>query len=103
MKVDSTVSSENRSYGKSNLLRIGWILAGDYSLASSRLQGYRIHEYFVKSGIDSRIMATNFMHYDTRYSLNLLLVLCRLILNRRNIVFFQKPGWMSFKLSEILR
>lgn len=86
-----------------NLPRIGWILAGDYSLASSRLQGYRIHEYFVKSGIDSRIIATGFMHHDTRYSLELLFVLCRLILTRCGIVFFQKPGWMSFKLSEILR
>ena len=37
-------------------IKIGWIINGDYSVASSRLLGYTIHEFFTSNKIYSKIL-----------------------------------------------
>jgi hypothetical protein len=86
-----------------NRLKIGWVLTGDYTLASSRLQGYRVHEYLLARGLDSHIVYTRFGALEKGYSKAFFLLLARLLKERHTVVFFQKPGWMMFKLSEALR
>lgn len=83
--------------------KIGWVLTGDYQLASSRLQGYRIHEYLLKHGHQSHIVAINFGKHEHRYSLAFFTSLIRIIQNNFDVIIFQKPGWMMFKMSELLR
>ena len=45
--------------------KIGWVIAGDKNYASSRLQGFNIHDYLLESGIDSEIIAFNFNKIQT--------------------------------------
>lgn len=83
--------------------RIGWILTGGLSLASSRLQGHRIHDHLIATGYDSHIVTENFGAYEKNYSRMFFATARRILRMRCNIVFFQKPGWMMFKMSEMLR
>lgn len=83
--------------------RIGWLLTGDFFLASSRLQGYRVHEYLSAHGFDSRILAQGFGAHEKGYSPTFFKLARNILRERLDIVFFQKPGWMMFKMSEILR
>ncbi|NOR69648.1 MAG: hypothetical protein GQ532_08150 [Methylomarinum sp.] len=86
-----------------NNKKIGWVLTSDYNRASSRLQGYRIHEYFIGVGLDSSVIAENFYEYEKNYSKYFFSLLKIILKEKYDVVFFQKPGWMSFKLSELLR
>ena len=83
--------------------KIGWLLTGDFSLASSRLQGFRINEHLTTRGFDSQIVANNFGKYEKGYSIRFFSLARKILRARLDIVFFQKPGWMMFKMSEILR
>lgn len=83
--------------------RIGWVLSGDCQLASSRLQGYRIHDYLLDQGLASEIAAVNTGQMKNAYSLEFFRLLARLLHARYHAVVFQKPEWMMFKLSEMLR
>lgn len=103
MKPAHTTAARMLPNDKQALPRIGWLLSGDFSLASSRLQGYRIHEYLTKHGFDSRIIADGFSRYEKGYSQTFFTIARRILQDRLDIVFFQKPEWMMFKLSEILR
>lgn len=88
---------------KGTSAKVGWVLTGNRSLASSRLQGFRIHEYLVECSVDSRVLATDFEQYEKRPSVVHFRLLRTIVKEAVDIVFFQKPGWMSFKMSEILR
>lgn len=83
--------------------RVGWVLNGDLTLASSRLQGHRIHEYFVGEGLDSAIAAQNIGALAPGLSWPFLRLARDLLGARFDAVMFQKPTWMMFKLSEMLR
>lgn len=97
-RTDGTLPEVTRA-----LPRVGWLLNGDFSLASSRLQGYRIHEYLTAHGFDSRIIATGFGRYEKGYSLAFFEMAKRILRDHLDVVFFQKPEWMMFKMSEMLR
>ena len=38
-------------------MKIGWILSGGKDVAGARIQGWNMHEYLLKSGIDSEIIS----------------------------------------------
>lgn len=102
--MSSTPHNANVSFSRSQRPnRIGWVLTGGLSLASSRLQGHRIHDYLVTEGYDSHIIAENFGAHEKNYSRMFFATARRILRMRCDIVFFQKPGWMMFKMSEILR
>ena len=88
---------------KSRNIKVGWVLTRDYKLASSRLQGHRVSEYFTEAGLNSSIIAENFYQYEDGYSQYFFSILLSILEEKYDVVFFQKPGWMSFKLSEFLR
>lgn len=48
-------------------IKIGWILSGNRYIAGARLQGFLMHEEFVRRGIDSAILHFP-EHYDTSVS-----------------------------------
>lgn len=87
----------------SDLPRIGWIIAGDMNLASSRLQGYRVKEYLAQSSFECEIAAANASSLPKGYSFRFFRLLTRILRRGYSGVIFQKPDWMMFKLSEILR
>jgi hypothetical protein len=40
--------------------RLAWVLSGDRSKASSRLQGFLIHEELQRKGVSSEVVASSF-------------------------------------------
>lgn len=83
--------------------RIGWVLNGDAILASSRLQGVNISEFFNRQGLTSTIAAQNISTIPDGLSKQFLVLAIELLGARFDTVMFQKPTWMMFKLSELLR
>jgi hypothetical protein len=79
------------------------VLNGDRALASSRLQGLRVHEYLVDRGYDSTIAAQRIGALAPDLSWPILRLARNLMGARFDVVFFQKPTWMMFKISELLR
>ena len=83
--------------------RIGWIISGDKTVASSRLQGFNIHEYLVSQGVNSEIICADFNNTWRNYSFSFLRLARRILEARYDAVFFQSPNWMMYKLSELVR
>ncbi len=95
MKTDKCCKQHN--------MRIGWILANDRSIASSRLQGHLIHEFFLDTNIDSEIMCENFELKHKKYSWKFLALIRNTIKKQFDVVIFVRPNWMAMKLSALLR
>ena len=73
-------------------------------MASCRLQGFHIHDYLVRQGVASKVVATDFNSTHLGYSLPFL----RLARQLRNdqgfdVIMFERPNWMAFKLSQLCR
>lgn len=85
------------------LPRVGWILAGDLDLASSRIQGYRVKEYLSRCNHECHIVAINASKISKGYSKSFFDILLGTLRGGYQAIVFQKPDWMMFKLSELLR
>lgn len=83
--------------------RIGWVLSGNEKLASSRLQGTRVQQYLASRGVPAEIAALDAGELTNTYTSEFFRLAHRLLKARYDAVFFQKPSWMMFKLSEMLR
>lgn len=75
----------------SEQLRVSWLLFGDRSLASSRLQGHLIHEELCRRGIDSSLLvAPPFPFKDVPWPGELDRAIASALVGR--VVVFQKIG-----------
>lgn len=45
-------------------MKIGWILSGSRNVAGARIQGWNMHDYFIKKGINSEIIRSDFFNYE---------------------------------------
>ncbi len=45
-------------------IKIGWILSGSKNIAGARIQGWNMHEEFLKRGINSEIISSKNYNYD---------------------------------------
>lgn len=84
-------------------LKIGWIIAGDIKVASSRLQGFLIHDYLIENGYNSTIICSNFEKKHHNYSINFFILINKILKKKYDIVFLVRPNWMMFKMSELIR
>lgn len=79
--------------------KIGWFISGDHKIASSRLQGFLIHEYLLSHGINSKIIGSDFNRLYEGYSMNTLRIAQKALHNNFNVIIFERPNWMMYKLS----
>ena len=49
-------------------MRIGWILSGNKNVAGARIQGWNMHEEFLKRKISSKIISFDHYNYDLRFT-----------------------------------
>lgn len=49
-------------------MKVGWILSGNKKVAGARIQGWNMHEEFIKKGINSEIISFDHYNYDLRFS-----------------------------------
>jgi glycosyltransferase involved in cell wall biosynthesis len=80
-------------------IKVGWCISGDMTVASSRLQGFHVHKEFLQRGINSEIVASDFNSQHTNYSGKLLGLARRLLRNGYDVLLFERPNWMMYKLS----
>ena len=48
--------------------KIGWILSGSKNIAGARIQGWNMHEEFLKKDIPSEIISYNHYNYDLKFT-----------------------------------
>lgn len=82
-------------------LRVDWVLSGDRTKASSRLQGFLIHEWMERQGVASRIVATDFNRIDSSYSLRFLEVAAAILRHDATHVIFEAPEWLMVILARL--
>lgn len=86
-----------------NSIKVFWVLSGNQGDAGARLQGYQVHDFFIKQGINSTISEVDFNKNIKSYSLRFLNVARRILKQKPDLAIFHKPEWMMFKLSEMAR
>lgn len=84
-------------------LRIGWILSGDRNTASSRLQGYLIHEWIVQQGVDSRIVANQSCELKGLRDYNFYRIIKKIYLENYTHIVFEGPEWAAFQISVLCK
>lgn len=84
-------------------IKIGWILSGTYETASSRLQGFRIHNHLKKSRFDSTILEIDFNQKHGKWSYQTYKLARKILKGHYNLVFLERPNWTMYQLSDVLR
>lgn len=80
-------------------VRVGWLLIGDQSVASSRLQGYLIHDWLrQKSHVHSSIIWSPRKKYENDLKIwQFISVIFRIYMYKPNILIYQKVAGKWFK------
>jgi len=84
-------------------LRIGWVIGHGRSTASSRLQGYLVHEWLLSKGYDSRLIAENFNQEKTVWNASFFRTALRLCRSRCDVVVFEGGDWPMMQLARLGR
>ena len=50
------------------MTKVGWILSGSKNIAGARIQGWNMHEEFLKRGISSEVISFKHFNYDLKFS-----------------------------------
>ena len=82
---------------------VGWILSGDRKWASSRLQGYCIHEWLQRNGVASEIIADNCMGMDSAYGFRFIRSLWKLRRSDATHVIVESPSYITDYLAMAAR
>jgi hypothetical protein len=88
---------------ETNSLRIGWILMGDRNWASSRMQGYHIHNWLLEQGYDSRILGENLITMTSAYSVRFLSLALCIRKSKPTHLVLQNPTWTMEYLAKLAR
>jgi hypothetical protein len=94
-------ASHHSSAGRD--IRIAWVISGDRNKASSRLQGFLIHEWLVRQGYASEIIATDFNRIDSATSAEFLSVAVRMRRSKATHVVFEAPEWTMVQLAQLAK
>ena len=84
-------------------LNIAWILGGTRKTASSRLQGYLIHEEFLRMGLRSTLIADEFINCNSSLSAQFLKTAAKIFSGKYTHVIFEGPEWISTQLAMLVR
>jgi hypothetical protein len=82
-------------------LRVAWVISGDRSRASSRLQGFLIHEWMERHGVASSIAAVGFDCIQSVWDRRFIEIAVRLRRSAPTHVVFESPGWIMRKLARL--
>jgi hypothetical protein len=84
-------------------MNIAWILGGTRKTASSRLQGYLIHDEFLRMGVRSNLIADNFINCKSSLSSQFLTAATKIFRGQYTHVIFEGPEWISTQLAILVR
>lgn len=84
-------------------LKIGWILSVDRNTASSRLQGYLIHEWLVRQQIDSHVVAINSCELKGLRDPEFYKIAKKLYSENFTHIVFEGPEWVGFQISALCK
>jgi|GEM_PF-1701069 len=84
-------------------LNVAWVLGGDRNTASSRLQGYLIHEQFLRMKVKSSLVASNFNHCKSSISHQFFATAIEIFRGQYTHVIFEGPEWISTQLAMLVR
>jgi hypothetical protein len=83
--------------------RLAWLLSGDRRKASSRLQGFLIHEELRQQGFDSEIVASGFSACPGPRSLEFLRVSAHVLGGGFTHLIVEGPEWPAVQLAMLAR
>lgn len=95
--IEPTTSADQRA------LRIGWVISKDRSWASSRLQGYLIHEWLVLNGHDSCVLCEDFNRISSVWSRTFFFAALRLARSDCDVIVFEGGEWPMAQLAKLWR
>lgn len=84
-------------------VRVAWVLSGDRSQASSRLQGFLIHESLQQQGMDTEIVASGFSACPGLRSKRFFGVAARVLGGRFTHLIVEAPEWPAVQLAVLAR
>ncbi|HTD05646.1 glycosyltransferase [Undibacterium sp.] len=84
-------------------LRIGWVISNDRAWASSRLQGYLIHEWLLSHGYASQILLENFNVTPSVRSWQFFRSALQLSRSGCDIIVFENGEWVTAQLARVWR
>lgn len=82
---------------------VAWIISGDREKASSRLQGFLIHEWLVDQGVRSEIIATDFNRIDSAASADFFSIAIKMRCSMATHAVFEAPEWSMVQLAKLWR
>lgn len=84
-------------------IKLGWILSVDRNTASSRLQGYLIHEWMLKNGVSSSILATHSCDLKGVFDSRIYSIAQAILSGGYTHIVFEGPEWSAFQLSMLCK
>lgn len=84
-------------------IKIGWILSVDRNTASSRLQGYLIHEWLVQQGVDSHIVANKSCELKGLHDYKFYRIIKKIYSENYTHIVFEGPEWAVFQISVLCK
>lgn len=82
---------------------VAWVISGNRNKASSRLQGFLIHEWFMRQGISSEIVASDFNLIASSSSRDFLSAARRIRASNATHIVFEGPEWTMVQLAQLCR
>lgn len=82
-------------------VKIGWVLSMDRTNAATRLQGYLIHEWLVRHGVASEIVAIHAQQITSPSHPQFRRITRQLRQGAFTHVVFESPEWPTFKLAMV--
>lgn len=87
----------------SEKLKIGWVISNGRETASSRLQGYLIHEWLQANGYDSQLLLENFNSISSVNDPRFFKAVWHLFRSDRDLVVFEGGEWPMMQLARLWR
>lgn len=84
-------------------LKIGWVISNNREWASSRLQGYLIHEWLISRGYASEILCENFNDIPSVWSREFFSAALKLRKSGCDVIVFEGGEWPMTQLSRLWR
>ena len=83
--------------------KVGWVLAMDRDNVATRLQGYLIHEYLLRNGVASAVVAKNSQRIRYVFEKKFIQIARKLKREKFTHVVFENPEWAMFQLARIFK
>jgi len=92
---------DDRASHSARRLQVDWIISGDRTKASSRLQGFLIHEWMERHGVPSSIVAVDFHRIQDMHDRRFVDIAMRLRRSAATHVVFEAPDGTMTMLARL--